>query len=152
MTSLIDLDRDPDVQNRLDSYHVPAGARAEFEADVKRSVVFLETLPGFRAHLALAKTSGPSAFNIAVWQSGEAMANAIRQVKAHYDSIGAIGLLLPVTRHWAAIGPIVLLLAMLPANISAANRRILLRGRPPMSPWLRIPMQALFIGWAWVVR
>jgi heme-degrading monooxygenase HmoA len=91
MTSLIDLDRDPDVQIRLDSYHVPAGARAEFEADVKQSVVFLETLPGFRAHLALAKTSGPSAFNvvtIAVWQSREAMANAIRQVKAHYDSLG----------------------------------------------------------------
>jgi heme-degrading monooxygenase HmoA len=91
MTSLIDLNSDPDVQFRLDSYHVPAKARAEFEAGVERSVAFLRTLPGFRAHLALAKTSGTSAFNfitIAVWQSREAMANAIRQVRAHYERLG----------------------------------------------------------------
>ena len=91
MTSLIDLDKDPDVHIRLDSYCVPAAARAEFEAGVQRSVALLETLPGFRAHLALAKESGGSAFNIvtiAVWQSSEAMANAITHVQAYYQRIG----------------------------------------------------------------
>lgn len=91
MTSLIDLDKDPDVHIRLDSYRVPAEARAEFEAGVQRSVALLETLPGFRAHLALAKESAGSAFNIvtiAVWQSREAMANAVREVQAYYQRIG----------------------------------------------------------------
>jgi heme-degrading monooxygenase HmoA len=91
MTSLIDLDKDPDVHIRLDSYCVPAEARAEFEAGVQRSVALLETLPGFRAHLALAKESGGSAFNIvtiAVWQSREAMANAVSRVQAHYQRLG----------------------------------------------------------------
>ena len=91
MTSLIDLKSEPDVQIRLDSFCVPADARAEFEAGVERSVAILETLPGFRAHLTLAKTSGTSAFNfvtIAVWESREAMANAIRQVRAQYERLG----------------------------------------------------------------
>src|SRR5215471_14693934 len=35
---------------------------------------------------------------------------------------GAIGLLIPATRYWAALGLIVLMVAMLPANISAAKR------------------------------
>jgi uncharacterized membrane protein len=65
---------------------------------------------------------------------------------------GAIGLLLPATRVWAAYGLIALLLAMLPANISAARRGILLRGKPATSLWLRVPMQALFVAWAWLVR
>lgn len=91
MTSLIDLDKDPDVHIRLDSYCVSTEARAEFEAGVQRSVAFLETLRGFRAHMALAKKSGGSAFNIvtiAVWQSSEAMANAVTQVQAYYQRIG----------------------------------------------------------------
>src|SRR4030095_9969178 len=68
------------------------------------------------------------------------------------EVLGAIGLLIPTTRFWSACGLIALLVAMLPANISAARRGVLLRGRPATQLWLRIPMQALFIGWAWVVR
>jgi uncharacterized membrane protein len=65
---------------------------------------------------------------------------------------GAIGLLIPATRFWAACGLIVLLVAMLPANISAARRQLLLRGRPATVLWLRIPMQVLFVLWAWAIR
>ena len=65
---------------------------------------------------------------------------------------GAIGLLIPATRYWAALGLIVLMAAMLPANISAARRGVLLRGRPATPSWLRIPMQVLFIGWAWLIK
>jgi uncharacterized membrane protein len=65
---------------------------------------------------------------------------------------GAVGLLIPATRFWAACGLIVLLAAMLPANISAARRGVLLRGRPATPLLLRIPMQILFVAWAWIVR
>jgi hypothetical protein len=87
----IDVDADSDLQLRLDSFHVPAEARPEFVAGVQRSVSFLETLPGFRAHLAFEKVSGDSAFNIitmAVWQSREAVANAVSQVQAYYERVG----------------------------------------------------------------
>jgi uncharacterized membrane protein len=65
---------------------------------------------------------------------------------------GAIGLLIPAIRYWAALGLIVLMAAVLPANISATKRSVLLRGQPPTPLWLRIPMQVLFVGWAWLVK
>jgi uncharacterized membrane protein len=68
------------------------------------------------------------------------------------EAAGAIGLLLAASRWWAAWGLILLLLAMLPANISAAQRGLMLRGHPATPLWIRIPLQALFIAWAWWVR
>jgi uncharacterized membrane protein len=65
---------------------------------------------------------------------------------------GAVGLLFRATRWWAACGLVILLLVMLPANINAVRRGVLLRGRAATPLWLRVPMQALFIAWAWVVR
>jgi uncharacterized membrane protein len=65
---------------------------------------------------------------------------------------GAIGLLFASTRFWAAVGLIFLMIAMLPANISAARRGVLLRGRPATALWPRVAMQVLFIAWAWTVR
>jgi uncharacterized membrane protein len=65
---------------------------------------------------------------------------------------GAVGLLIPSTRRLAAACLIILLAVMLPANISAARRGVLLRGRPATSLWLRVPMQLLFIAWAWAIR
>jgi uncharacterized membrane protein len=65
---------------------------------------------------------------------------------------GAIGLLLLPTRQWAAWGLILLLLAMFPANVSAARRGIQLRGKMATPLWIRTPMQILFILWAWSVR
>ena len=65
---------------------------------------------------------------------------------------GAIGLLIRATHYWAALGLIVLMAAMLPANISAAKGGVLLRGQPATRLWVRIPMQVLFIGWAWLIK
>ena len=65
---------------------------------------------------------------------------------------GAVGLLIPPLRFWAACGLILILVLMLPANVSAARRGVSLRGRPATSLWLRVPMQVLFIAWAWAVR
>jgi uncharacterized membrane protein len=65
---------------------------------------------------------------------------------------GAVGLLFGATRFWAALGLILLMAAMFPANISAALRKLQIRGRRVTPLWLRTPMQALFIAWAWWVR
>ena len=65
---------------------------------------------------------------------------------------GAVGLLLAPTRTWAAGGLILLLLAMFPANISAARRGVQLRGKAATPLWIRTPMQVLLIVWAWWVR
>jgi uncharacterized membrane protein len=65
---------------------------------------------------------------------------------------GAVGLLIPPLRFWAACGLMLLLIVMLPANVSAARRGVMLRGRRATSLWLRVPMQVLFIAWAWAVR
>jgi uncharacterized membrane protein len=65
---------------------------------------------------------------------------------------GATGLLFESTRFWAACGLILLMVAMLPANVSAAHRRIELRGRPATQLRIRVPMQILFVIWAWWVR
>jgi len=68
------------------------------------------------------------------------------------EAVGAILLLVPATRHLAAFGLILLFVLMLPANVSAARRHLTLRGRPATALWLRVPMQLLFIVWAWIVR
>jgi len=65
---------------------------------------------------------------------------------------GAAGLLFEATRFWAACGLILLVAAMLPANVSAARRGVGIRGRRATPLWLRVPMQALFMVWAWYVK
>jgi uncharacterized membrane protein len=65
---------------------------------------------------------------------------------------GAAGLLFERTRFWAACGLILLMVAMLPANVSAAHRGLELRGRRVTPLWIRVPMQVLFVIWAWWVR
>ena len=65
------------------------------------------------------------------------------------EILGAVGLLLPRTRRIAAVALIVFLLAVLPANIQAAQAGVTLRGAPatPIGP--RVALQVLFIGLLW---
>lgn len=65
------------------------------------------------------------------------------------EILGAIGLLVPRTSRLAAIALILFMLAVLPANIHAAQAGVTLRGAPatPMIP--RIALQALFIALLW---
>jgi heme-degrading monooxygenase HmoA len=87
----IDLDSNPDVQFRIDAFSVPAAAREEFDAAMRRNLAFLKTLPGFEGHMVFEKTSGPTSFGIvtiAVWKSPEAVTNAGEKVRAYYQSIG----------------------------------------------------------------
>lgn len=67
------------------------------------------------------------------------------------ELLGGIGLLVPATRRVAGIGLIILLLAIFPANIQMLLNW---RERDASTPalvilWLRLPLQALFIWWAW---
>jgi len=64
---------------------------------------------------------------------------------------GAAGLLLDATRRLAAYCLIALMIAMFPANWRAAREGLTLRGRPATPLWIRVPMQLLFIVWAWWV-
>ena len=65
---------------------------------------------------------------------------------------GAIGLVIPATRAWAAWGLMALLIAMFPANVRAARQELAIRGRPASPLWVRAPMQILFVLWAWCVK
>jgi uncharacterized membrane protein len=67
---------------------------------------------------------------------------------------GGLGLLLPQFRVGAAIGLILLLLAVYPANFQMLfNARE--RGVAwwyELGLWLRLPLQIFLIGWVWKVR
>lgn len=65
------------------------------------------------------------------------------------EVLGAIGLLVPRTRRAAAMALILFLLAVLPANIHAAQAGVSLGGAPvtPIVP--RVGLQALFIALLW---
>ncbi len=65
------------------------------------------------------------------------------------EVLGAIGLLVPRMRKAAAIGLILLLIALLPANIHAALSGLTLGGAPvtPLIP--RVALQLIFIALIW---
>ncbi len=70
-----------------------------------------------------------------------------------FEILGGLGLLLPATRLWAAIGLIALLLAVFPANIEmlrlamSRNASLLFQ----LACWIRLPLQPLLIYWVWRV-
>lgn len=77
-------------------------------------------------------------------------------VSGAFEILGGAGLLLRATRRAAAWGLCALYIAVFPANVNMALYRIPL-GDGPAPPdwalWLRLPFQALFIGWAyWLAR
>jgi uncharacterized membrane protein len=65
------------------------------------------------------------------------------------EVLGAVGLLVPATRSLAGIGLVLLLVAMFPANVAAARKRVPLRGKPPTPLPLRLFLQLVFIGTTW---
>lgn len=59
---------------------------------------------------------------------------------------GAVGILIPATRRFAAIGLLLLLLAVFPANVYAAMQQIPFGGEPPTPLVLRSIEQLIFIA------
>ncbi|MFG2165745.1 DoxX family protein [Micromonospora chersina] len=64
---------------------------------------------------------------------------------------GALGLLLPATARAAAAGLALLMLAMFPANVSAARRGLTLAGRPVTPVGVRTALQIVFVAAALAV-
>lgn len=62
------------------------------------------------------------------------------------ELLGAIGLLIPVTARPAAACLAVLLIALFPANVRAARRRLTILGRPAPAILLRGAIQAIFVA------
>jgi len=65
------------------------------------------------------------------------------------EFMGVAGLLLPRFRSLAGLCLIALLIVMFPANVNAALKGTMLRGKPATPLRLRAPMQLLFIGMLW---
>jgi uncharacterized membrane protein len=68
-----------------------------------------------------------------------------------FEIIGGVGLLIPRVSDAAAWGLIILFVAVFPANINQAVNHIAIEGVPdnPTLYWLRLPLQAVLIAWAW---
>lgn len=65
------------------------------------------------------------------------------------EILGAVGLLVPRTRRIAAVALIVFLLAVLPANIHAAQAGVTFRDAPATPIIPRVALQVLFIALLW---
>ena len=65
------------------------------------------------------------------------------------EILGAIGLLVPRTRRLAAVGLILFLLAVLPANVHAAQANVTIGGSDVTPLWPRVALQLLFIALVW---
>ena len=72
-------------------------------------------------------------------------------VSGVFEILGGIGLVVPRTRRAAAWGLIALYVAVFPANVNMAVNSLPMGDRvvPPLLLWLRLPLQGLFIAWAW---
>ncbi len=70
---------------------------------------------------------------------------------------GGLLLIFPATRKFAAYGIIAMLIAFLPAHIYMIQEGGCMGPKPALCAplwlaWLRLPVQAVLIWWAWVLR
>ena len=74
------------------------------------------------------------------------------QISGVCEIAGGLGLLVRPLRRAAGWGLIALLLAVFPANIymAAFPERFSDVRVPTWMPWLRLPLQAVFIVWVWL--
>jgi uncharacterized membrane protein len=70
-----------------------------------------------------------------------------------FEVLGGLGLLVPQLRVAAAWGLIALLVAVFPANVHMALHPGDFPTIPPAALWGRLPLQAVFVAWAyWFTR
>jgi len=76
---------------------------------------------------------------------------ALVYVSGFFEIAGGLGLLFGATRWWAALGLVLLLVAVFPANVYMAQIADQLR-LPAWAAWGRLPLQALLMWWVWAAR
>jgi uncharacterized membrane protein len=77
---------------------------------------------------------------------------ALVYISGFFEVLGGAGLLVPLVRRQAACGLIALYVAVFPANLNMALSHISLEVGHPIPTlllWLRLPLQAVLIAWAW---
>ncbi|AGA59436.1 putative membrane protein [Thermobacillus composti KWC4] len=62
------------------------------------------------------------------------------------EIIGAVGIVIPAVSPYAAVGLVLLLAAMFPANVHAARRRLTLAGKPATPLLPRTLLQLVFLA------
>lgn len=78
---------------------------------------------------------------------------ALVYISGLFECLGGLGLLIPRLRKAAGLGLIALYFAVFPANVHMAMNNLSL-GDTPVEPWLlwlRLPLQAVLIAWAYWV-
>lgn len=76
---------------------------------------------------------------------------ALVYVSGVFEILGGLGVLWPATRAAAGVGLVALLLAVYPANLymAWAPERFVAQGTPLWALYARLPLQFVFIAWAW---
>lgn len=76
---------------------------------------------------------------------------ALVYISGFFEILGGVGLLIPPVSQAAAWGLVALYIAVFPANINMAVNNIALENIPQnqLLYWLRLPLQAVLIAWAW---
>lgn len=70
-------------------------------------------------------------------------------VSGIFELLGAVGILIPKTRVFAAYGLIVLVVVVFPVNINMALHPNRYAGIPVILLYIRLPLQLLFIWFIW---
>ena len=93
------------------------------------------------------------AFYLAIMPPSLPWPAALVAISGACEIAGGLGILLPPTRRLAGWGLIALLVAVFPANLHMAIDGTQPPGvhLPAWALWGRLPLQALFIAWAWLV-
>jgi uncharacterized membrane protein len=89
---------------------------------------------------------------IAIYPDGWPFPGEAVLISGIAEVLGAVGLLMPSTRKFAAYGLILLLVAVFPANINMAVNANRFSQFPLWTVWLRLPLQFLLIWAVWRAR
>lgn len=75
--------------------------------------------------------------------------SALHLLAGAFEAVLGVLILIPRFQNLAAWGMIALLLAVYPANLHMAINRHLYPDIPAIFHWIRLPLQFVFIAWAW---
>ncbi len=76
---------------------------------------------------------------------------ALVAVSGVFEVLGGVGLMLPATQRFAAWGLVALFVAVFPANANMALHKVQVTKKPLPAwvLWARLPLQPVFMAWAW---